>query len=115
MKNKTHHLKTWRKPYKDIDDRIKSFEVRKNDRDYKVGDSLWLYEWDQKKEQYTGSRTLVTITYIMQGVFGLPDEICVMGIKHPETDPFFRCFEYYRKWLIGINKIFVADIDVGPK
>ncbi|VDG18564.1 hypothetical protein [Lactobacillus brevis] [Lactiplantibacillus mudanjiangensis] len=39
----------------------KRFEIRKNDRGYKVGDRLWLREWD---DHYTGRTTVVTITYI---------------------------------------------------
>lgn len=40
----------------------KNFEIRKNDRDYKVGDRLWLREWDGSK--YTGRKLTVYVTFI---------------------------------------------------
>lgn len=47
--------------------RQKPYEVRKNDRDYKVGDTLNLLEYDRKLEQYTGRRILARVTYLVQG------------------------------------------------
>lgn len=41
---------------------VKNFEIRKNDRDYKVGDKLHLCEWDGAG--YTGRDTTVFITYM---------------------------------------------------
>ena len=40
-----HKLKIWESNYKDILDEIKHFEVRKNDRDYQVGDILELNKY----------------------------------------------------------------------
>ncbi len=36
----THNLKTWMPFYQDVIDGRKTFELRKNDRDYQVGDIL---------------------------------------------------------------------------
>jgi len=41
---------------------IKNFEIRKNDRDFQVGDRLWLREWDG--QDYTGRKVTVYVTYI---------------------------------------------------
>ena len=40
----------------------KRFELRKDDRDFRVGDYLALNEWD---DRYTGRTELVKVTYIM--------------------------------------------------
>lgn len=48
---------------------IKTFEIRKYDRDYKVGDTLRLYEFDPEKEEFSKlpkTRTCdVAVTYIL--------------------------------------------------
>ena len=48
----THKLKVTPKYFYDVCYRNKRFELRKDDRDYKVGDTLLLEEWDG--ENYTG-------------------------------------------------------------
>ncbi|EIL5148096.1 DUF3850 domain-containing protein [Listeria innocua] len=42
----------------------KTFEIRKNDREYKVGDSIVLNEWNNEKEVYTGRKVSGKIRYI---------------------------------------------------
>ena len=54
---------------------IKNFEIRKNDRDYKVGDRLWLREWDG--QDYTGRKVTVYVTYITD--YGQRDGYVVLG------------------------------------
>ena len=44
--------------------RVKTFEIRKNDRNFKVGDKLMLYEIDPKTKQKTGRLLEVQVTYI---------------------------------------------------
>lgn len=44
MKN-CHELKIAPKYYSEIISRVKTFEIRKNDRDFKVGDEVKLKEW----------------------------------------------------------------------
>jgi ASC-1-like (ASCH) protein len=61
----THSLKTVNPYFEAVWQGLKTFEVRENDRDYKVGDLLCLKEWDHKGERYTGRETTVEITYIL--------------------------------------------------
>ena len=66
----THELKCWPEYFEQILTGYKTFEVRKNDRDYKVGDELFLREWDYLKMEYTGRELKMLITYntpTMQG------------------------------------------------
>lgn len=93
---KIHELKTWPEYYKEIVAGRKTFEVRKNDREYKVGDILHLREWEpgnlEPKEgtmiyipiapHYTGSELLAKVEYILSGgKWGIEEGYCVMSIK----------------------------------
>ncbi len=58
----------------------KTFELRKNDRDFCVGDILILREFDGSKT--TGRSVTVGITYILQNCgFGLADGYAILSIK----------------------------------
>ncbi len=61
---------------------IKNFEIRKNDRDYQIGDTVKFHEYDKTEEKYTGrkSRT-VTICYVLEDVpeYGLAEGYCIFG------------------------------------
>ena len=66
MKNITvHKLKTWPSYFDDIYKGHKNFEIRKNDRDFKIGDDLLLEEWDPNTQKYTGRHCHREITYIL--------------------------------------------------
>lgn len=58
-----HELKTLPKYFEAVRKGDKTFELRKNDRNFKVGDYLALNEWDGKK--YTGRSQLVKVRYIL--------------------------------------------------
>lgn len=77
---KTHELKTWPEYYNAVVDGEKTFEVRKDDRDYQVGDKLMLLEWDPVKETYTGSVTGVKVTYCLREPQFVKEGFVVMGI-----------------------------------
>jgi hypothetical protein len=77
-----HQLKVWPQFYPALVDGSKTFEVRKNDRGYQVGDLLVLQEWDPATDAYTGRSTLRHVTYMLAGgAFGLPAELCVLGLR----------------------------------
>lgn len=84
MERKVHELKIHPKYYEDILNEVKTFEVRKNDRAYKVGDFLQLNEFDNGKYtgQYTGRFKYVEIIYILEGgSFGIDKDYIVMSIR----------------------------------
>jgi len=87
--SKIHILKTWPESYQSIKKGFKTFEVRKNDRDFKLNDVLVLQEYDPNMELYTGEMGSFTITYILQGEFGLPKDISVMSIVPEENSLVF--------------------------
>ncbi len=81
----THALKTWPEYYKAVSDGIKPFEIRKNDRDFRVGEILLLQEWNPETKEYTRNEFEVIITYILQGgQFGIEKDFVVMGVKEKE-------------------------------
>lgn len=79
-----HRLKTWPQFFDAIADGSKRFELRKNDRDFRVGDVLRLQEWNPNNERFTGREMDVEVTYKAQGIFGLAGDLCVMSIARLE-------------------------------
>lgn len=93
-----HDLKCWPDPFAAIVRGEKTHEIRKNDRDYHVGDTLLLREWMQTGTRvtergprgftietigkYTGRETRSLVTHLTPGgQWGLPNDICVMSIR----------------------------------
>lgn len=73
-------LKILPEHFEDVQSGAKKSELRKNDRDYAVGDLLILREWTGK--EYTGRRLSVVITHILQNCgFGLLDGYAILSIK----------------------------------
>jgi hypothetical protein len=79
---KTHLLKTWPEYYSRVESGQKKFELRKNDRDFQVGDTLILQEYDPISEFYTCNEIKVSVDYILHGpCFGIEEGFCVMSIS----------------------------------
>jgi ASC-1-like (ASCH) protein len=79
----THYLKTWPEYFEEVWSGKKTFEVRKDDRGFRVGDRLVLFEWNPEAESSTGRTVDVTITYILRGgQFGIENGHCVMAFEH---------------------------------
>lgn len=77
-----HTLKVWPEYFCALDAKVKPFEVRKADRDYKVGDTLYLQEWDPGAQDFTGRITWAEITYVLHGgQFGIEAGWVVLGLE----------------------------------
>lgn len=73
-----HELKCWPGPFSAMMDWSKPWEIRKNDRGYKVGDILHLREWCPTRKEYSGACLDRRVTFILDGGFGLePGYICM--------------------------------------
>lgn len=76
----THELKIFPEYLEAILDETKTFEVRKNDRNYKVNDILMLREWNKYKG-YTGRWITAKISYILDNPDYCKDGFIILGIK----------------------------------
>lgn len=77
---KTHELKTVNPHFQAIADGDKWFELRYDDRGFKVGDILWLREYDADTRVYSGRELKRRVTYILRSHPGLVDGFVVLGI-----------------------------------
>lgn len=77
--NTIHELKILPKYFWSVMSGTKNFELRKNDRPYRVGDELLLREYDEGK--YTGNRVRRKIRYILKDCpeYGLAPGYCILG------------------------------------
>lgn len=78
-----HDLKTWPVYFEEVIAGRKTFEVRHNDRDYKVGDILWLREWSVTTGEYSGRETRRLVTYVMSGRCGVEKDTIIMALASP--------------------------------
>lgn len=88
-----HELKCWSEFFRYVKSGDKPFEVRKNDRDYRPDDTLWLREWCPDTEQYTGDELRFRIGYLFDlaaPMTSSPGNV-VLGLlpiaPRPETQP----------------------------
>lgn len=81
----THELKILPKWFEDVQANKKNFEIRKNDRNFELGDYLILKEWYGGK--FTDRYIIRQIEYIYQGDgrYGISEDCCVLGLKVPQA------------------------------
>lgn len=84
----THHVKSWAHLFDAIVSGAKAYDLRKNDRDYQVGDIVWLNQYDNIKGVYTGRVAKRTISYMTNNVTPcavssavLPNDYCILGFE----------------------------------
>lgn len=81
-----HDLKCWADPFQAIVDGRKRFEIRKTeDRDYRVGDTLTLFEYDPVQKTYSGRWVRAMVTFLVEAQFGLPQKLCCMSLAEVEV------------------------------
>lgn len=76
--DKVHEIKIVASYYDDVTSGRKRFELRKNDRGYKVGDTLKMLEFEGGK--HTGRIIDADIIYMLEDCTGLEDGYCILGI-----------------------------------
>lgn len=81
----THTLKIWPNWFDAVRAGTKTFEVRKDDRGFKLGDKIVLEEFRSGVGEYTGRKLEKMIVYIARGddaeAIGIKEGYCVLGIR----------------------------------
>jgi len=86
----THKLKTDKMVFGHVYNGLKTFELRKNDRDFKICDTLILRETEHTGDEmrngsslvYTGREIECEIDYILHGpIYGLMDGWVILNIE----------------------------------
>lgn len=78
---RVHKLKIQPQYFREVESGRKTFEIRKDDRDYKTGDTLELAEFD--KGQFTGRLLTMVVTYTLRDCeqYGLKKGFVILATK----------------------------------
>jgi len=76
-----HDLKTVQPYFSRVQSGEKTFEFRRNDRDFQAGDTACLREYDPKTETYSGASIFGDITYVLKEFNGIAPGFCVFSFK----------------------------------
>ena len=79
QERKFHQIEIEARYFGDVCAGRKAFELRKNDRGYRVGDTLEMLEY--KDGKYTERAVRAEITFILEGHTGLKEGYCILGIE----------------------------------
>lgn len=74
-----HEIKIANCYFEDVKNEIKKFELRKNDRNYKVEDKLKMMEY--KDGEYTGRVINAVVTFILEDYEGIKEGYCILSIR----------------------------------
>lgn len=77
----THPLKVWPEFFQATIQTRKTWELRKNDRGFQVGDLLQLQEYDPDTEAYTGRETFSEVVYVLENFEGLQPGYAILGTE----------------------------------
>ncbi|WP_441235685.1 ASCH/PUA domain-containing protein [Bradyrhizobium sp. 930_D9_N1_4] len=84
-----HYLKTWPEFFAALVECEKTFELRKNDRQFQRGDVLHLQEFDPETKAYSGREITRKVVYMLDhrpdagcaATFGLSPGYVIMGLE----------------------------------
>jgi len=84
METQLHYLKTHQEMYLETELGNKLFEIRKNDRDFRVRDYLCLQETREINGEYTENEMVVSVSFILANDravrYGLQEGYCAMSL-----------------------------------
>lgn len=84
--NKEHHIKCDPEWFTEVWEALKTFEYRKLDRDYEVGDTLFLYEHNRENSEFSGRRIKARVRSIYLVLNEKSEKHAIMSLGHyPEN------------------------------
>ena len=79
---KNHQIKTHSEYFQQVWDRKKLFEIRKDDRNYEVGDTLTLLDYNPETNTYNRRTISAEISYKLNGGnFGIENGFCALSMS----------------------------------
>lgn len=75
-----HDLKLQTRFFEAVLNGTKSFELRENDRNFQVGDTLLLREYLPEDKSYTGRAIEKSITFMLVGEYGLRHNMACLSL-----------------------------------
>ena len=77
-----HNLKTLQPYFNDVKGGTKNFELRKNDRNYQVDDTINLFEYDIDSG-HMGQIITRKVSYVLKDCpqYGLQEGYCILGLR----------------------------------
>ncbi len=91
-----HDLKCVQPFFNEIEEGRKPFEIRFNDRNYRVGDTLRLHEFDREAQTFSGRTVVLDVTYLTD--YEQRPGYVVMAVKLPDTHPIGVTADSVLKW-----------------
>jgi len=80
----SHELKTLSIHFASIANNLKKFELRKNDRNFQSGDTLYLCEYYPDPDKFSGNIIIVNVLHILYPPLdGLQSGYCLMSLGTP--------------------------------
>jgi hypothetical protein len=79
-KGQMHDLKIWPHFFSDVLNGTKTFELRRNDRNFECGDDLLLREWNPETREYTGREIIKHVAMIVTQSEGLAEGWVILGL-----------------------------------
>jgi len=101
---KAHELKTVQPYFNQLLSGEKTFELRFNDRDFQVGDTLILKEYTITDhdfyggDEYSGRSITVKVTNVLSGFRGLENSYCILSFASLQTAGLEAKIIEYEKW-----------------
>ena len=77
-RSNVHELKTRPDYFSAVFEGRKKFELRRNDRGFRIGDQIVLREWTESG--YTGRNIRCKVDYILEGYEGLDSDYVILSI-----------------------------------
>jgi len=115
---KIHNLKTWSYWFKKIKSGEKKFEIRFNDRNFKIGEVLHLMNYDPVEKTLSDEGVHKTIKNVYRDVFGLEENYVVL-IFEPEENEIIDTVKSlnYSAWhlLEALKKSAYPSLRVGER